>query len=218
MTLWIILFFLLHPKHCNFFSFGQSLKLYTYYLSQYQLVKVLEFLIHWVTHLDQFLSQNITLLINFDLTPMQNCRRAYLTICRSLYYKHNFAVVSSACALTFSTNIDAAELVKYTENILCQVWIKDNVPNKIGGGHHRNSGEKIEMESVRPYIESAPLNYSDFKTCEFVEHLEMSEALIKYNTSIYMMCNIPLHLLVDCLFHPSRVSIGHQHGMLILKE
>ena len=74
------------------------------------------------------------------------------------------------------------------------------------------------MESVSPYIESAPLNYSDFKTCEFVEHLEMSEALIKYNRSVYMMCNIPLHLLVDCLFYRSRVSIGHQHGMLILKR
>ena len=63
-----------------------------------------------------------------------------------------------------------------------------------------------------------PLNYSDFKTCEFVDHLEMSEALIKYNTSVYMMCNIPLHLLVDCLFHCNRVSIDHQHGMLILKR
>jgi hypothetical protein len=122
-------------------------------------------------------------------------------------------------ALTFSTNIVAAELVKYTEKILCQVWnkyfhtifirsslksnfskrihndfisIKDNVSNKIGGGHHRNHVEKIEMESVSPYIESAPLNYLYFKTCEFVEHLEMSEALIKYNTSVYMMCNIPV--------------------------
>jgi hypothetical protein len=74
-------FFMLHTKHCNFFSFDQSLRLYTYYLSQYQLVRVLEFLIHWATHLNQFLSQNMTLLINFDLTPLQNCRRAYLTIC-----------------------------------------------------------------------------------------------------------------------------------------
>ena len=245
MTLWIILFLCFIQSIATFFSFDQSLRLYTYYLSQYQLVRVLEFLIHWATHLNQFLSQNMTLLINFDLTPLQNCRRAYLTICRSLYYKHDFAVVSSASALTFSTNIVAAELAKYIENILCQVWnkychtifirsslksnfskrihndfisIKDNVPNKIGGGHHRNCVEKIEMESVSPYIESAPLNYSDFKTCEFVEHLEMSEALIKYNTSIYMMCNIPLHLLVDCLFHSSRVSIGHQHGMLILQR
>jgi hypothetical protein len=47
-------FFLLHQKHNNFLSFGQSLKLYTYYLSQYRLVRVLEFLICWVTHLDQF--------------------------------------------------------------------------------------------------------------------------------------------------------------------
>jgi hypothetical protein len=135
--------------------------------------------------------------------------------------------------------------VKYTENILYQVWnkyiytifikfslksnssnkihnnfifIKDNVPNKIGGARHRNSVEKIEMKSVSPYIESAPLNCLDFKTCEFVEHLEMSEALIKYNTSIYMMCNIALHLLVDCLFHASRVSIGHQHSMPILNK
>jgi hypothetical protein len=47
-------YFLLHPKHCNFFSFGQSLRLYTYCLLQYQLVRVFEFLFHWANHLDQF--------------------------------------------------------------------------------------------------------------------------------------------------------------------
>ena len=74
------------------------------------------------------------------------------------------------------------------------------------------------MESVSPYIISAPLNYSDFKTCEFVEHLEMSKALNKYNISIYMVCNIPLHLLAGCLFQASRILIGHQHDIQILKR
>src|ERR1700677_3651803 len=146
----------------------------------------------------------------------------------------------------FSTNIVAADFVKYTENMLCLIlwnkyihslfvrsslkdnssnkiyndfiFIKDNVPNKIGGGHHRNSVEKFEVKLVSPYIIYAPPNYSDFKTCQFVEHLEMSKALIKYNSSIYMLCNIPLHLLVDCLFQASEISIGHQHDMQIPKK
>ena len=62
----------------------------------------------------------MTLLVNFDSTPQQLCKRAYLTMCRSQYYKHDFAVVSSAT--TFSTNIVAAEFVKYVDNILCQIF------------------------------------------------------------------------------------------------
>jgi hypothetical protein len=101
--------------------------------------------------------------------------------------------VVASSTLTFSTNIVAADFVKYTENMLCLIlwnkyihslfvrsslkdnssnkiyndfiFIKDNVPNKIGGGHHRNSVEKFEVKLVSPYIIYAPPNYSDFKTC-----------------------------------------------------
>jgi hypothetical protein len=74
-------FFVFHPKSCNFLSLGQSLKSYVHHLSQYWLVRVIEFLIHWANHQCYFVSQNMTLLINFDFTPLQHCTKACLTIC-----------------------------------------------------------------------------------------------------------------------------------------
>ena len=237
-------FFIFHSRQYHFLSFDQTLKMYAYHLSQYWLVRVVEFMMHWSNHLCRFLLQNMTLLVNFDSTPQQLCKRAYLTMCRSQYYKHDFAVVSSA--ITFSTNIVAAAFVKYADNILCQIFrykyiytlfaksgskgystnhihsdfifTEDSVPNKIGGGHQKICVKKMKMELVRPYIIFAPVGYSDFETCEFVEHLEMSKAMTKYDSSIYMICNIPLPLLNGYLFLNSKISIGHQHDMHILKR
>jgi hypothetical protein len=116
-------FFVFQSRQCHFLSFGQTLKLYAYRLSQCWLVRIIEFTFHWSNHLCHFVSQNMTLLVNFDLTPEQLCKRAYLTICQSLYYKHDFAVALSAHV--FSTNIVALDFVKYMENVLCQVfWFK----------------------------------------------------------------------------------------------
>jgi hypothetical protein len=236
-------FFIFQEKQ-HFLNFSQTLKLYAYHLSQYQLVKILEFLIHWCNHWYRFVLQNVTLLVNFDSTPHQHCRKTYLAMCQTLYYKHDFAVTSSG--LTFSTNIVTVGFVKYVENILCLVFkhkytcmmfvnpshknsfekqihnastiSKDKVPNKIGGGHHRMSVENIDMQFVEPYVISAPLNYSDFKKCKFVDHVEISKALTQYNTSVYLVANVPLHLLVDCLFHEGRILIAKQHNICISKR
>jgi len=32
------------------------------------------------------------MLVNFDLTPQQHCQRAHFAVCRSQYYKHDFAL------------------------------------------------------------------------------------------------------------------------------
>jgi len=56
------------------------------------------------------------------------------------------------------------------------------------------------MQLVSPYIVAAPDGYSDFTMCEFIEHLEMSKALTQYDNSIYAVCDVPLNLLVNCLF------------------
>jgi len=237
-------FFVFHPGQCPSLNFGQTLKLYAYHLSQYQLVRFFEFIIHWSHHLCHFVSQNMTLFVNFDLTPQEHCKRAYLTMCRSQYYKHDFSVV--LCTLTLPTNTVAANLVKYAENIIFQIFrhkyiypvsvlsgskgyssnqtknkfifTKNSVPNKIGGGHQKKRTEKFEMKLVNPYIISGPVDYLDFKMCEFVEHLVLSKALAKYDSTVYMICNIPLHLLDGSLFHDNIISIGHQHDMEIFKR
>jgi hypothetical protein len=67
----------------------------------------------------------MVLLVNFDLTPQQHCRNAYLTICQSQYYKHDFAVILSG--LNVTTNIVAANFVRYSENMFCKLfWHKYN--------------------------------------------------------------------------------------------
>jgi len=109
--------FVFHLRQCHFLSFSQTSKLYAHHISQYWLVKVVELMMHWSNHLCHFLFQNMILLVNFDLTPQQHCKKAYLTMCQSQCYKNDFAVVSSSC--TFSTNIVVAEFVKYAENVLC---------------------------------------------------------------------------------------------------
>ena len=48
--------------------------------------------------------------------------------------------------------------------------------------------------------------------------MEKLEALTQYDTSVYIVCDVPLHLLVGSLFHDSRASIGKQHNICILKR
>ena len=167
-----------------------------------------------------------------------------MSICCSLYYKHDFAVISSAGG--FSTNYIAADFVKYSENILhcillhkyfyrncarsdakltfkvqtsnCLNILKNEIPNRIGGGQHGASIEKVEMNVICPFVVSAPMNFSDIKMCEFVEHLEMSKGLKKYNGSDYVFCNMPLHRLLCGLFQNSRIAIGHKHDIHISRK
>src|SRR5882757_4339304 len=237
-------FFLLHSRQSDLFGFGETFKIYAYHLSQYRLVYVIEFIFHWSNHICYFVSQNMWMLINFDLTPQQLCQRAYLTMCQSLYYKHDFAIISIVNGL--SANYVVVGFVKYYENILCLIFklencykihttsstkggstiqisnlvesIEHRVPNKIGGGQHGASIEKIGMEVISPFVISMPVNYSDIKMCEFVEHLEMSKGLENYSSSNHVFCNVPLHLLATCLFQNSRISIGHKHDIHILKN
>jgi len=236
-------FFVFHQKQ-NFLNFHQTLKLYSHHLSKYWFVRIFEFSIHWCNHWYYFVLQNVTLLVNFDLTPHQQCRRTYLIMCRSLHYKHNFVVILSA--LTFSTNLVTVGFVKYVENILRLVFkckytymmvvtpsykynfknlnhnaftfSTDSIPHKIGGGHHGMSVENLDMQFVSPYVISAPLDYSKFKKCKFVDHVEMSKALTQYDTSVYVLVNIPLHLLVSCLFHDRKTLIASQHNICISKR
>jgi len=109
------------------------------------------------------------MLINFDLTPQQLSKRAYLSICRSHYYKHDFAIISSVTGL--STKYIVTDFVKYSENILHCIFqhkyfykmdakygakrsfkipisnrlnfVKYEVPDRIGGGQHGASIEKL---------------------------------------------------------------------------
>ena len=74
------------------------------------------------------------------------------------------------------------------------------------------------MEVIRPFVMLAPITHFDIKICKFVEHLEMSEGFEKYNNFYLVIFNVPLHLLVDCLFKNSRISIGHKHHINILNR
>ena len=172
-----------------------------HHLSKYQLVHLIEFIFHWSNHICYFVLQNMNMLVNLNLTPQQLCQRALLTICQSLYYKHDFSIILSATDL--SPNYFVQSFMKYFDKFLHFIFwykcfhkrytrsgAKDSskiknkhcfksseyrVPDKIGGGHHRSSIEKIKMEVIRPFVMLAPVNHFDIKICEFVEHLEMSK-------------------------------------------
>src|ERR1700683_662684 len=74
------------------------------------------------------------------------------------------------------------------------------------------------MKVINPFIINAPLNVSDIKMCEFVDHLEMSKCFKKYKNSDYLLCNIPLHYLMTYLFKNNRISIGTKHGIHISRK
>ena len=110
-----LFFFVFHARQCLFPSLAKPLKLYGCYLSQYQPVWFFKCVIHWCNHLCCFILQNLTLLVDFDLTPQQLCKIAHLSICWSQYYKHDFAAISSDVSV--SANIVALNFVKYAENL-----------------------------------------------------------------------------------------------------
>ena len=237
-------FFISCSRPSDFLSFNETVKLYVSYLSSYLLIYVIEFIFHWSNHLCYFVSQNMEMLINFDLTPQQLSKRAYLSICRSQYYKHDFAIISSVTGL--STKYIVTDFVKYSENILHCIFqhkyfykmdakygakrsfkipisnrlnfVKYEVSDRIGGGQHGASIEKINMDAISQFVISAPTNSFDIKVCEFVEHLETSKGFKKYGGSDYVLCNVPLHLLTNCLFQNSRIAIGHKHGIQISRK
>ena len=232
-------FFVFHPMLVDSSNFGETFKMYAHHLRQYRLFCVIELVLRWSNHWCHYISKNACMLVNFDLTPQQHCRRAYLSTYQSQFYKHDFAVISSAFDL--QTNYAIVGFVKYLENIIHwilqhkyiykisvkssakdKIKIKNylespehNVSGKIGGGQRV---EKIEMKIISPFIIYAPLNVSDIKTCEFVDHLETSKSLKKYQNSDHLLCNVPLHHLMTYLFKNNRISIGYKHGIHIPKK
>jgi len=237
-------YFVFHPKQSEFSNFSETFKGYACCLLQYRLIHVIEFVVCWSNHMCHFMLQNMTMLVNFDLTPQQYCQRLHFTMCRSQFYKHDFAVISSSPGP--SANYLAVSFVKYLESIICQIiqhkylhkmsiWSsakedsKSQITNcfeppehdpsgKIGGGQHGPIRQKIEMEVIRPFIINLQQNSDDDKICEFVEHLEMSKGLKKYKGSNYLLCDIPLHLLTNCLFQNTIIPIGHKHNIHISKR
>jgi len=117
-------------------------------------------------------------------------------MCRSQYYKHDFAIILSAS--NHWTNYAIVGFVKYFENIIhwifqhknsykisakysakdknqinhCFDFPEHNLSSRIGGGQ---IVEKIEMKIISPFIIYSPSNVSDIKVCEFVDHLETSK-------------------------------------------
>src|ERR1700683_3404712 len=65
----------------------------------------------------------------------------------------------------------------------CFDFLAQNVSRKIGGGKHV---EKIEMDIISAFIVNAPPNISDIEMCEFIDHLETSECLKKYQSSDHL--------------------------------
>ena len=232
-------FFVFHPKLVNVSNFGETFNMYAHHLLQYRLVCVIKFVLQWSNHWCHFISKHACMLVNFDLTPQQHCRRAHFTVCRSQYYKHDFAIISSV--YDHSTNYAVVGFVKYFENSIQWILqhkyiykrsvrykVKDkiqinnsfgfqehNVSSKIGGGQHL---EKIEMKVINPFIIDGPLNVSDIEMCEFVDHLEMSKCLKNYKNSDHLLCNVPLHYLMTYLFKNNRISIGSKHGIHISRK
>ena len=237
-------FFMLCSRQSDFLSFNETVKVYGHCLSKYQLVYIIKFIFCWSNHLCSFVSQNMEMLVNYDLTPQQHCQRAHLSLCRSQYYKHDFAIISSAGGL--STNYVVADFVKYSEHIFhwiflhkyfhkkyarsgekrsfeiqtsnCLNSLKYKIPDRIGGGQHGASIEKIRTDVINPFVISMPRKFPDIKMCEFVEHLEMSKGLKKYNGSEFVLCNVPLNLLLSCLFQNTRIAIGRKHDIHISRK
>jgi hypothetical protein len=171
-------YFVFRSYQSDSLSFGETCKVYMCHLSEYQLVHLIESIFHWSNHFCYFVLQNMNMFVNLDLTPQQLCQRALLTICQSLYYKHDFSIILSATDL--SPNYFVQGFVKYLDNFLhlifqykyfyerytrfgakysskikishCFKSSECRVPNKIGGCHHRSSIEKIKMEVIRPFV------------------------------------------------------------------
>src|SRR6266436_4843347 len=237
-------YFIFHPNQSEFSSFSETFKGYAYHLLQYRLIRIIEFIVCWCDHMCHFMSQNVTMLVNFDWTPKQYCRKLRFTLCQSQFYKHDFAVISSSPGP--SANYLAVSSVKYLESIICQIiqhkyickmsiwsgakedsksqfrncinYSEHNPSGKIGGGPHGLTKQKIEMEVIRPFIINTQQNSHDDKMCEFVEHLEISKGLKKYQGTNHLLCNIPLHMLTTCLFKNTIIPIGHKHDVHIARQ
>jgi hypothetical protein len=69
-------FFVFHPKLVDCSDFGETVKMYAQYLQQYQLVRIIEFVLQWCNHWCHFISKHACILVNLDLTPQQHCQRA----------------------------------------------------------------------------------------------------------------------------------------------
>jgi len=232
-------FFVFHPKLVDCSDFGETFKMYAQYLQQYQLVHIIEFVLQWCNHWCHFISKHACMLVNLDLTPQQHCQRAHWTMCQSQYRKHDFAIMSSVS--DFQANYTVVGFVKYLENIIQWAFQPKNIyktsvrygamgkiqtnkffefseqneSRKIGGGKYV---EKIEMDVISPFITNTPPNISDIEMCEFVDHLETSECLKKYQGSDHLLCNIPLCHFVNYLFQPNRIPLGISIVYILGKE
>jgi hypothetical protein len=177
---------MLCSRQSDFLSFNETVKVYGHCLSKYQLVYIIKLIFCWSNHLCSFVSQNMEMLVNYDLTPQQHCQRAHLSLCHSQYYKHDFAIISSAGGL--STNYVVADFVKYSEHIFhwiflhkhfhkkyarsgakrsfktqtsnCFNSLKYKIPDRIGGGQYGASIEKIGTDLIKPFVILMPRDFS----------------------------------------------------------
>jgi hypothetical protein len=161
-----------------------------------------------------------------------------------MYRSQYFAVISSGPGPL--TKYLVVITVKYLERIICHIiqhkyfskmsiWSsvkedsKSQITNclkhleqkpsgKIGGGQRGPIKQKIEMKVIRPFIINTLQTSHDDKMCKFVEHLEISKALKKYQGSNHLLCNIPLHMLTTGLFKNTIISIGHKHEVHIGRQ
>jgi hypothetical protein len=65
-------YFVFHPMQSEFSSCSETFKGYAYHLLQYRLnrlIHVIKFVVCWSNHLCRFMLQNMTMLVNVDLTP-----------------------------------------------------------------------------------------------------------------------------------------------------
>src|SRR6267154_3918525 len=112
-------YFVFHLKQFEFSSFSETFKGYAYHVLQYRLIHVIEFAFCWSNHICHFMLQNMTMLVDFDLTPQQYCQKLHLTMCQSHFYKHDFAVISPGPGP--SIHYVVINYMKYLENIICQI-------------------------------------------------------------------------------------------------
>ena len=100
----------------------------------------------------------------------------------------------------------------------CLKHLEYNPSGKIGRGQHGPIEQKIEMEVIRPFIMNTLKISHDDQMCEFIEHLEISKGLKKYQGSNQLLCNIPLHMLTTYLFKNTIIPIGHMHEVHIARH
>jgi len=83
----------------------------------------------------------------------------------------------------------------------------------IGGGY--SHAEVLRLSDINSFIISSSIEYTEFDSFAYVDHLEISNAKEKYQDAQVVMCNISLHLLVPKLLLQSLHNIARQHNVFL---